>query len=119
MYNGTLVLDVHGHVSVPPAATNFLVTLVGTNSPQASTIGKPAGAKGAVPIDDFRAAAAKHVAYIDERCIDVQVLGPRPYLQMGWMEPHLNESWARLREPHHAGAARGLVEPAVRPVRGA
>jgi len=95
MYNGTLVLDVHGHVSVPPAANNFLVTLLGTNSPQASTIGKPAGTKGAVGVDEFRAAAAKHVAYIDERCIDVQVLGPRPYLQLGWMEPHLNESWAR------------------------
>lgn len=94
MYNGTLVLDVHGHVSGPAAANNFLVTLLGTNSPQASTIGKP-NAKGAIPVDDYRAAAAGHVAYIDARDIDVQVIGPRPYLQLGWMAPHLNESWAR------------------------
>jgi predicted TIM-barrel fold metal-dependent hydrolase len=93
MYNGTLVLDVHGHVSSPAAAYNFLVTLLGTNSPQGSPIGKPG--KGTVPAEEFRAAAARHVAYIDERGIDVQLIGPRPYLHLGWMEPHLAASWAR------------------------
>jgi predicted TIM-barrel fold metal-dependent hydrolase len=34
------------------------------------------------------------VAYIDDRNIDVQVLGPRPFLVAGWMEPHLIPPWA-------------------------
>lgn len=99
MYNGTLVLDVHGHVTVPAAANNFLVTLQGTNSPKASPIGKSLTDgvvfKGGLSVGEFQAAAARHVAYIDERNIDVQVIGPRPFLTMGWMQPHLHESWAR------------------------
>lgn len=98
-YNGQPVLDVHGHVTVPAAANYFLVQLQGTNSPKKSPIGKSLATgqvgKGSLSVDDFRAAADQHVAYIDERNIDVQVVGPRPYLQMGWMEPHLHESWAR------------------------
>jgi predicted TIM-barrel fold metal-dependent hydrolase len=94
MHDGTLVLDVHGHVSAPPAAYNHLVSMLGSNTPFASPIGKPAGPKG-VPVEDFRAAAQRHVDYIDARNIDVQVLGPRPYLHMGWMEPHLVPAWAR------------------------
>lgn len=93
MYDGSLVLDVHGHVSVPQAANNHLVTMLGSNTPLPSPIGKPPGPK-TVPREEFEKAAAKHVAYIDERGIDVQLIGPRPYLQMGWMEPHLIPAWA-------------------------
>jgi predicted TIM-barrel fold metal-dependent hydrolase len=35
------------------------------------------------------------VAYIDERNIDVQILGPRPFMMLGWMEPHLTEPWTQ------------------------
>src|SRR5262249_50820828 len=44
--------------------------------------------------DEIEADAARHVAYIDERLIDVQIIGPRPFMTLGWMEPHLQPSWA-------------------------
>lgn len=95
MYNGVPVLDVHGHVSVPASANSFLVLMLGSNTPMASPIGQDPAGPGRVTIEDFRNAAAGHAAYLDERNIDVQVIGPRPFLTMGWMESHLVPAWAR------------------------
>ncbi|MCD4534283.1 amidohydrolase [Nocardioides sp. cx-169] len=92
-YKDTLVLDVHGHVSAPPAAYYMAVAMLGSNQPMPSNIGKQGG-KGATE-EEFRKAAQVHVDYIDARNIDVQVLGPRPYLQFGWMEPHITPGWTR------------------------
>src|SRR6185437_6518845 len=36
-----------------------------------------------------------HVTYMDDRNIDVQIIGPRPFLMMGWMEEHLLPAWTR------------------------
>ena len=30
---------------------------------------------------------------MDDRNIDIQVIGPRPFIVLGWMEPHLLPSW--------------------------
>jgi predicted TIM-barrel fold metal-dependent hydrolase len=95
MYNGVPVLDVHGHVSVPFAANSLLMLMMGSNTPMDSPIGQPKAGPAAVSVEDFHAAAAGHARYMDERNIDVQVIGPRPFLMMGWMEPHLLPSWAR------------------------
>jgi predicted TIM-barrel fold metal-dependent hydrolase len=95
MYNGVPVLDVHGHVSVPFAANSLLMLMMGSNTPMDSPIGQPKAGPAAVSAEDFHAAAAGHARYMDERNIDVQVIGPRPFLMMGWMEPHLLPSWAR------------------------
>src|SRR5271154_4590184 len=32
---------------------------------------------------EYRAAAASHVTYLDERSIDVQIIGPRPFMMLG------------------------------------
>ncbi|MGE5134564.1 MAG: amidohydrolase family protein, partial [Gemmatimonadota bacterium] len=95
MYEDIPVLDVHGHVSVPQSANSLLVFMMGSNTPAASPIGRPPAGPFAVPEEDFRAAAQRHVDYLDERAIDVQVIGPRPFLTMGWMEEHLIPAWAR------------------------
>ena len=95
MYNGVPVLDVHGHVSVPFAANSLLMLMMGSNTPMDSPIGRPKAGPAAVSVEDFQAAAAGHTSYLDERNIDVQVIGPRPFLMLGWMEPHLLPSWAR------------------------
>jgi predicted TIM-barrel fold metal-dependent hydrolase len=95
LYSGVLVLDVHGHVSVPFSANSFLTLMMGSNTPMDSPIGEPAAGPARVPVEDFRAAALGHVRYMDERNIDVQVIGPRPFLMMGWMEPHLLPAWTR------------------------
>ncbi len=95
MYHDVPVLDVHGHVSVPAAANSFLVLMLGANTAMGSPIGQPTAGPAQVTVEDFRAAAQRHVDYLDERNIDVQVIGPRPFLAMGWMEPHLVPAWTR------------------------
>jgi len=95
VYQDIPVLDVHGHVSVPQAANSLLLFMMGSNTPAESPIGRPPAGPLAVSEDDFRAAARRHVSYMDERSIDVQVIGPRPFLTMGWMEDHLIPAWAR------------------------
>jgi predicted TIM-barrel fold metal-dependent hydrolase len=95
VYQDIPVLDVHGHVTVPQAANSFLVMMLGSNTPMASPIGQQSAGPAGVTQDDFKAAAAGHAKYMDDRNIDVQVIGPRPFLTMGWMEPHLVPAWAR------------------------
>ncbi|MGH3322422.1 MAG: amidohydrolase family protein [Streptosporangiaceae bacterium] len=95
MYDGVSVLDVHGHVSVPQSANSLLVFMMGSNTPADSPIGRPEGGRFTPPEADFRAAAQRHVDYMDERNIDVQVIGPRPFTTMGWMQDHLIPAWAR------------------------
>lgn len=98
MYDDLKVLDVHAHVSAPPIAMNLLLSMLATNTAMTSPL---SGGSGAAPMGNpvseeaFREAAASHVAYIDERGIDVQILGPRPYMVLGWMEDHLVPNWAR------------------------
>jgi predicted TIM-barrel fold metal-dependent hydrolase len=85
VYHGTKVLDVHGHVSVASGANNYITTLLSSNSLTRSPL---FGGRGSGPSEDqYRAAAARHVAYLDERGIDVQVIGPRPFLMLGQVMP--------------------------------
>jgi predicted TIM-barrel fold metal-dependent hydrolase len=95
VYDDVRVLDVHGHVSVPMSANSFVVLMMGSNTPMDSPIGHHASGPTRVSVDDFRLAAAGHVRYLDERNIDIQIIGPRPFLTLGWMEPHLAPAWAR------------------------
>ena len=95
MYNNVRVLDVHGHVSVPFSANSFLVLMMGSNTPMASPIGQDKAGPAGVTQEDFRAAALGHATYMDDRNIDVQIIGPRPFLMLGWMEPHLLPAWTR------------------------
>jgi predicted TIM-barrel fold metal-dependent hydrolase len=95
VYHDVPVLDVHGHVSVPFSANSFLVLMMGSNTPMDSPIGREAAGPAGVTRDEFRAAAERHARYLDERDIDVQVIGPRPFLTLGWMEPHLVPAWTR------------------------
>jgi predicted TIM-barrel fold metal-dependent hydrolase len=94
MYQNTKVLDVHGHVSVPPSANALLPLMLGANTPMPSPLSEP-GARATATEEEFRKAAAGHVAYMDERNIDVQIIGPRPFMMLGWMEPHLLPAWTR------------------------
>ena len=95
MYDELKVLDVHAHVTVPQTANAFLLDMLASNTALPSPFSAGRGIHGAaVSEEQFHQAAAGHVAYIDERQIDVQILGPRPFLVLGWMQPHLISSWA-------------------------
>lgn len=54
--------------------------------------GKGLPATFQVTDEDFRWSAANHVQYVDDRDIDVQVIGPRPLHHLAWMQDHLLES---------------------------
>jgi predicted TIM-barrel fold metal-dependent hydrolase len=92
LHDGTKVLDVHGHVSVPGSANTYAATLLATNSLNHSPL---LGGRGAGPSEEqYRAAAARHVAYMDERDIDVQIIGPRPFMMLGQVMPRYSmELW--------------------------
>src|SRR3972149_10213675 len=95
MYNGTKVFDVHGHVTAPSAVRAQGLILMASNTAGPSPI--MSQRRGPESSDEaFKAAAQTHVSYMDERQIDVQIIGPRPFTMLGWMEPHLLPSWTRL-----------------------
>src|SRR5439155_13525543 len=96
MYNGVKVLDVHGHVSSPEATSNYLMLMMAANTPFPNPL-QPGGrpTPGLSP-EDFKKASQRHVDYMDERNIDVQIIGPRPFRTMGFMEEHLIPNWSRF-----------------------
>lgn len=97
MYNGVKVLDVHGHVSAPAVARSYAVGLMASNTASRSPLapGARRGGRGALDLSDeaFYAEARGHAEYMDVRNIDVQIIGPRPFTMLGWMEPHLLPCW--------------------------
>ena len=92
MYHDHPVYDVHGHVTVPQASHSFVATLLATNS----LVHSPLLTGGAGPsLEDYREAAQRHVTYMDERDIDVQVIGPRPFMVLGQvLQPYSMKLWA-------------------------
>ena len=107
MYNGVKVFDVHGHVSAPGNNGAALVGgMLASNTPMRRL---SAGIPG-FDDDAFRASGKRHADLMDDRNIDVQIIGPRPFLQMGWMQPHLIPSWSRFVNDCH----RQAVQPVSR-----
>lgn len=97
MLNDTKILDVHSHVSHPMEGMGrMFMFMQGANMDFGSPFGTPAAEQSGLGEQAFATAVDQHIAYIDERNIDAQVLGPRPFLMMGWMEPHLLPGWTRL-----------------------
>jgi len=94
MYKGTKVLDVHGHVTAPQAGFSYLQMMMASNTASPSPIygGKSTDRPG-MSDEDFKKSAQTHVTYMDERSIDVQIIGPRPFQMLGWMEDHLFTHW--------------------------
>ena len=93
MYNGVKVFDVHSHVSVPSSSRGFVANLLASNTPMKIPFSE--GGRDTATEPEYRAAAAKHIEYMDARDIDVQIIGPRPYIMLGQMPKHLLPSWTR------------------------
>ena len=96
MYNGTKVLDVHSHIRWHRAAPTFMNSLMSSMTAMPSPIagGKSSTTPGYTD-EEFAGAAERHAKYLDERNIDIQILGPHPVEVNGWMEPHIFLSWTR------------------------
>ena len=97
MYKGTKVFDVHGHVSAPSHSTNALALMLASNTPNwADPRTKEGLQRLAMSEEGWKASVKRHVDLLDDHNIDVQIIGPRPFLMLGWMQPHLLPAWTRL-----------------------
>jgi len=93
MYHGTKVFDVHSHVRRPNGANLFATSMLASNAASKSPLSE--GGRDTVSTEQYFAEAEHHVRYMDERNIDVQLLGPQPFLMFGWMPDHLLPAWTR------------------------
>ncbi len=87
MYNGTMVLDIHGHVVSPPAFSALAQRLTILRTPTAEPF----------RMDDelVEKYCQEHLRYLDDRDIDVQFVSPRPVSMMHWETPTLQRNWCR------------------------
>jgi predicted TIM-barrel fold metal-dependent hydrolase len=97
MYNGTKVLDVHGHISTPPEFFAHAALLLAANSPVRELT---------IPDERMATAQENHLKVLDERHVDVQLIGPRPFAQFLWARPHVQVAWARATNNAIAQAVR-------------
>lgn len=89
MYNDTLVIDTHGHQSPPPEYKEYQAQLL-----RFRNFG---GRRPFTMSDDtVRGVFARHLALIDERNIDVQLISPRPVDMWHWEVPAIQTEWCRL-----------------------
>jgi predicted TIM-barrel fold metal-dependent hydrolase len=86
MYNGQTVVDVHGHMTTPAGFRQFLAEIVSQNTP---------GRTLEVTDEQLETAQQRHLKFMDDRNIDVQLIGPRPIAMWHWMRPFLQEFWAK------------------------
>lgn len=82
MHNGQKVIDVHGHMSTPPHFRAHLSSLIALNTP---------GRKLEMTDEQLDTAQKRHLKLMDERNIDIQLIGPRPVAMWQWTRPFLQE----------------------------
>lgn len=86
MYNGYKVVDVHGHMTTPAPFRQFLAETVAQNTP---------GRKLDMTDEQLDNAQQRHLKFMDDRDIDIQLIGPRPIAMWHWMRPFLQDFWCR------------------------
>ena len=86
MYNGYKVVDVHGHMTTPAVFRQFLAETVSQNTPNR---------KLDMNDEQLENAQQRHLKFMDDRDIDIQLIGPRPIAMWHWMRPFLQEFWAK------------------------
>lgn len=95
MFKGTKVFDVHGHVSAPNSVRGWIVGGFSSGHVGESPL-KSGSGSGEFSDEAFDRTNNMHREYMDERNIDVQVIGPRPFTMMGWMARHLMTRWTEF-----------------------
>ncbi len=91
MYNGEKVIDIHGHISAPAGFRNYLMSMLSQNT--AYDRNSRRGLR--VSDEDLENAQSRHLKGMDERKIDMQLIGPRPIGMFQWMRPFLQIPWCQ------------------------
>ena len=87
MFQNHKVVDVHGHMSTPPHFRGHLGATISLNTP---------GRKLEMPDEALANAQKAHLKGMDERQIDVQLIGPRPVAMWHWTRPFLQQDICRV-----------------------
>lgn len=95
MFQGTKVLDIHAHVSAPMHGTPMLALMLASNTPITIDPRSKLDYKLGLTEENWAESVGKHVALLDDYNIDAQLIGPRPFLMLGWMNQHLLPAWTR------------------------
>jgi predicted TIM-barrel fold metal-dependent hydrolase len=99
MFNDKPVLDVHSHLRHGASTEAYLQTLMTYIQPALGKPGPIANGKSSDKVglrnEDFQEAGERHLKILDDRLIDVQILGPHPVEINGWMPWHIFEPWIR------------------------
>jgi predicted TIM-barrel fold metal-dependent hydrolase len=88
MFNSELIIDVHGHQTTPPSLAAFAWSMMRLRNMGADT-------RFSLRDDDLAAAMESHVKALDARCIDIQMMSPRPVDMLHWEVPAIQEPWCR------------------------
>jgi predicted TIM-barrel fold metal-dependent hydrolase len=86
LYNGKLVIDVHGHLSTPPHFRAYAMNLVALRTVESDL---------AIPEAAMKAAQERHLGMLDARNVDLQLVSPRPVAMLHWERPFLVDQWTR------------------------
>ncbi|MCZ8018659.1 amidohydrolase family protein [Novosphingobium sp.] len=95
MYNSKPVLDIHGHVSAPMHGTTALGLMLAANTDLGFDPRQSLPALGLTE-QSWEQSVKAHIHDLDIRSIDAQLIGPRPFLMLGWMNQHVLEGWTRF-----------------------
>jgi predicted TIM-barrel fold metal-dependent hydrolase len=96
MYGGVKVLDIHSHVYAPTHGMQVLSMMMATNTPITTNPLTQSLPEMGLTEEAWIKRVGEHVAMLDDRQIDAQLIGPRPFLMMGHMQPHLLPHWTRF-----------------------
>lgn len=95
MYCSHKVLDIHGHVTSPMHGTPALTMMMATNTPLNIDPRTMINPQLGLTEEGWAASVKSHIHELDIRSIEAQLIGPRPFLMLGWMNQHILESWTR------------------------
>ncbi len=91
MYGGKKVIDVHGHMSTPPAFRGAIANWVSQNTGPSNH-----GEFPKISDEQMETAQKRHLDMLDDHNIDYQLISPRPIAMWHWMRPHLQYDWAHF-----------------------
>ncbi len=91
MFEGKKVVDVHGHMTTPPAFRGTIANWVSQNTGPSNH-----GAFPELSDDAMEGANKRHLDMLDDHNIDFQLISPRPIAMWHWMRPHLQYDWAHF-----------------------
>jgi predicted TIM-barrel fold metal-dependent hydrolase len=97
VFHDVKVFDVHGHVSPPLPGTGMVNMLLrASNTSKMEPLNPDVAEQFGLGDDAWTGTVSRHVKTLDDRAIDVQVLGPRPFLMSADMPKHVFTTWTRF-----------------------